>query len=159
MTSSLSYLLTNVRNGINFQISTNKLSICITMITIHDETRSQIICLTKTEGLLLSILSFIWKGLNKDAEAKQLIKPWPNRMKPREIRLYLKWGNLPAISFKWFISYWKTVSYGSALDCFVILHYLLHSNLALLQGLSSTTLTDSPFDIFERTLQQICPRR
>ena len=37
-----------------FQISTSKLTICITIMTRHDETKLRIICFTKTKWLLLN---------------------------------------------------------------------------------------------------------
>ena len=61
-------------------------------ITIHDETLSRIICLTKAGGL---ILSFLWKGHNKRLWGNTIDKTMTirNRTKPGEIR-YLKLGSV-----------------------------------------------------------------
>ena len=50
--------LTYVRYWIHFQIFTSKLWVSM---TIHDATKSRIICLTKTEGLLPSNSQFLMK--------------------------------------------------------------------------------------------------
>ena len=54
-------------------------------ITIHDESKSPILSFwQKPKDFFSQILSFVWKWYNKDSEAKQVIKPWPNRSKPKQ---------------------------------------------------------------------------
>ena len=63
-------------------------------ITIHDEIKLRIICLTKTEGLLSNSLFLMKRTQQKTPRPnRQLIKPWPYRTEPGEI-CYLKLGKV-----------------------------------------------------------------
>ena len=87
-------------------------------MTIHDATKSQIICLTKTEGLLPSSSQFLMKRTQqkKDSEASQLIKPWLTRiiLYQNEPKLLFETGQ--CIDFE----YWKENRYRFVLFCFFV---------------------------------------
>ena len=89
-------------------------------ITIHEATKSRIIWLTKTEGLLPSNSQFLMKRYTtKDSEVRQLIKPWPTRTIPNQ--------NEPKPSFE--TGQCPTPSSYFSLVCYKLLY-----NLSFLYG-------------------------
>ena len=76
-------------NSLNLKISSGKLCICI---TIHNATKSRIICLTKTEGLLPSNSQFLIKKDHNKRFRGQTINKTVTNQNHTEPNRYLKPG-------------------------------------------------------------------
>ena len=93
------FLFVDLRKVLNSLYTSRFLLVsCRYSIRIHETTKSRIICLTKTEGLLPSNSQFFnEKDTTKDSEARQLIKPWPTRtiLNQNEPKLLFVQGDPP----------------------------------------------------------------